>query len=105
MGQEGHRQQRGKEGGLFCAVWSCWTDGINSSQLATSAGLTHRSITFKSMVFLLQLKMWFTSCGDTSYLGQRLSTLLQIPLKKDFNRAQYPVLSCANRLHAIGGSV
>ena len=45
----------GRDGGLFCAVW-CWTDGIQSSQLATSIGLSHRSITFRSAVFLLQLK-------------------------------------------------
>ena len=58
-----------------------WTEGIKSSQLATCTGLSHRSIKFRSVVFLLQLKMWFTPCSATSHLGERLSTLLQIPLK------------------------
>ena len=67
-------RERGQEGGLFCVVWSCWTDGIKSNQLATSTSLLHRSIIFRSTMFLLQLKMWFISCGATSHLGQRLST-------------------------------
>ena len=53
---------------LFCAVLLCWTDGIKSCELATSTGVSHRSITFRSVLFLLQLKMWFTSCGATSHL-------------------------------------
>ena len=51
--------ERGEEGGLFCAVWSCWTDGISS----------HRSITFRSLLFLLKFEMLFTSCGATLHLG------------------------------------
>ena len=74
-------RRKGQGGGLFCAVWSCWTDGIKSSQLATSSGPSHRSATFRCVVFLLQLKMWFTSYGAISHLGQQLSTLLQILLK------------------------
>ena len=69
MDQDGHRQQRrkgGKEGRLLCAVWSCWTDGINSSQLATSTGHSHGSITFSSVVFLLQLTLWFSQTIDAS---------------------------------------
>ena len=57
------------------------------------------------VVFLLQLKLWFTLCGATSHFGQRLSTLLQILLNKAFIRGQYPVLSCANWIRAIYGSV
>ena len=60
--------ERGIEGGLFCAVLLGWTDGFKSCQLATSIGLSHRSITFRSVLFLLQLKIWFTSCGATSHL-------------------------------------
>ena len=52
--------ERGKEGVLFCAVWSCRTDSIKSSHLATSTGLSHRSITFRSVELLLQFKMWFS---------------------------------------------
>ena len=51
--------ERGKGVGLFCAVWSCWTDGIKSTQLATSTGISHRSIIFRSVVFLLQLNMFY----------------------------------------------
>ena len=32
----------------------------------------HRSITFRFVVFLLQFKMWFSSCGATTHLERRL---------------------------------
>ena len=97
--------KRGKEEGLFCAVRPCRTDGIKSSHLATSTGLSRWLINFSYVVFLLQLKRCFTSCGATSPLGQRLSTLLQILLKYEFSRGQYPVLSCASQIHPIRGNV
>ena len=68
--------EKGKERGLFCVVWSCRTDGIKTSLLAISTGVSH---TFRPVVFLLQLKMWFTSCVATSYLRQVIPLKLQIP--------------------------
>ena len=72
------RKRRGRR--IMCSVVA-WTDGIKYSHLATFTSLSHRPITFSSVVFLLQLKKWFSSCGATSHLGQRLSTWLQLLLK------------------------
>ena len=97
--------ERGK-GGLFCAVWLCRTDGIKSSQLATSTGLFHRSITSRSVVFLLQLKMWFTPhhavlyhIWDSGYQHGHNHTKVRV------QQGQYPVLSCGNQIRAIRCSV
>ena len=64
-----HGDWKGARNADYSVVWSCRTDGIKSSHLTISTGHFQRSITFRSVVFILQLKMWFTSCGATAHLG------------------------------------
>ena len=66
----GHRQHRWKKARKADYSVQRGRLGLSmkSSHLATSTGLIHRSITFRSGMFLVQLTMWFMSCGATSHL-------------------------------------